>query len=75
MQRQIRVSNSGSRSTVVWNPWIEKARAMPDFGDLEWRQMVCVETANVGSATVRLDPGATHTMTATISVQKASVAG
>jgi glucose-6-phosphate 1-epimerase len=68
LQRRIVVSKDGSRSTVVWNPWIDKARAMPDFGDDEWRGMVCVETANVGDAAVRLEPGQTHTMSATVSV-------
>jgi glucose-6-phosphate 1-epimerase len=69
LQRRIVVSKSGSRSTVVWNPWIDKARAMPDFGDDEWREMVCVETANVGSAAVRLEPGGTHIMSATIELR------
>ena len=70
--RAIVVSKSGSRSTVVWNPWIERARAFPDFGDEEWRQMVCVETANVGAAAIRLEPGATHTLRAEISVEPMS---
>ncbi len=38
LQRRIVVSKDGSRSTVVWNPWIAKARAMQDFGDEEWRR-------------------------------------
>ena len=57
LQRRITVSKDDSRSTVVWNPWIDKARAMPDFGDDEWRGMVCIETANVGEAAVRLRAG------------------
>jgi glucose-6-phosphate 1-epimerase len=51
---------------VVWNPWVDKARAMPDFGDDEWPEMVCVETANVNVHAVTLRPGASHTMTAVI---------
>jgi D-hexose-6-phosphate mutarotase len=39
-------SATGSRSAVVWNPWIDKAAAMGDFGDDEYRRMVCVETTN-----------------------------
>ncbi len=50
----------GSRSTVVWNPWIDKARRMPDFGDEDYLQMVCVETANAGPDQRRLRPKATH---------------
>ena len=48
--RVIKVSKSGSTSTVVWNPWIEKSRKMPDFGDEEYHTMVCVEAANAPAA-------------------------
>jgi glucose-6-phosphate 1-epimerase len=75
MKRRIRIAKSGSRATVVWNPWIAKARAMPDFGDLEWPGMLCVETANVEGAAVRLEPGHTHRMTASIDVEHMSLAG
>jgi glucose-6-phosphate 1-epimerase len=71
MGRRITIAKQGSRSTVVWNPWIDKARAMPDFGDGEWPGMLCIETANVGSAAVTLRPGDRHTMSATISVEAA----
>jgi hypothetical protein len=47
MKRRIEIAKSGSRSTVIWNPWIDKAKRMPDFGDDEYPQMVCVEAANV----------------------------
>ena len=58
------------RTTVVWNPWVDKARAMADFGDLEWPEMVCVETCNVNAHKLSLDPGASHVMTATIGVER-----
>ena len=32
---------------VVWNPWAEKAKAMTDFGDEEYKQMLCVEAGYV----------------------------
>lgn len=48
--RNIRIAKSGSTSTVVWNPWIEKSRKMPDFGDEEYHTMVCVEAANASAA-------------------------
>jgi D-hexose-6-phosphate mutarotase len=67
--RKIRVSKMGSQSTVIWNPWIEKSARMPDFGDDEWKGMVCIETANVGNSRVRLAPGRSHITTAIISVE------
>ena len=71
--RRIVVSKSGSRTTVVWNPWVAKAKAMPDFGDDEWTGMVCVETANALDDAVSLAPGESHTLTATIEVRRAGV--
>jgi glucose-6-phosphate 1-epimerase len=64
--RHIAVEKSDSHTTVVWNPWIAKAAAMPDFGDDEWQRMVCVETANAFDHAVTLAPGARHTMRAMV---------
>lgn len=69
LRRAIEIAKTGSRSTIVWNPWIDRARAMPDFGDDEWPSMVCVETANVRDAAVRLEPGSHHRMAAVIAVR------
>lgn len=56
LRRAISVEKSGSASTVVWNPWIEKAKAMADFGGDEYKEMVCVEAGNVGGSKVSLAP-------------------
>lgn len=68
LKRKLVVSKEGSRSTVVWNPWIEKAKAMSDFGDDEWPQMVCIETANAADNIVSLQPGKSHTLKAIIEI-------
>jgi glucose-6-phosphate 1-epimerase len=70
--RSIAVTKTGSESTVVWNPWIDKAAAMADFGSQEWTGMVCVETCNVGADAITLAPGASHTMTAEFTVTPAA---
>jgi D-hexose-6-phosphate mutarotase len=59
LRRVIRVEKEGSASTVVWNPWIEKSKAMQDFGDEEFHQMVCVESGNVALNKIKLLPGQT----------------
>mmetsp|Transcript_11373 Transcript_11373/g.15488 ORF Transcript_11373/g.15488 Transcript_11373/m.15488 type:complete len:287 (-) Transcript_11373:130-990(-) len=41
--RSIQISTSGFPDAVVWNPWIEKAKSTADFGDEEYKKMICVE--------------------------------
>ena len=65
--RRVTVAKRGSRSTVVWNPWRDKARRLADFGDDEYTEMVCVEVANAGADTVTVAPGGEHHLGTTIS--------
>ena len=58
--RRLFVEKQGSDTTVVWNPWVAKAKAMSDFGDDEWPRMLCVETANAGDHPIRLAPRGAH---------------
>jgi glucose-6-phosphate 1-epimerase len=67
--RKIVIEKTGSRSTVVWNPWAPLAATMADMEPEGWQTMTCVETANVGESAVTLAPGETHTMRAKISVE------
>ncbi len=68
-QREIVIEKTGSLSTVVWNPWIAKTAGMADMAPDEWHNFVCVETANAADNAVLLAPGASHTMTVSISVR------
>jgi D-hexose-6-phosphate mutarotase len=68
-RRRIVNAKENSDTTVVWNPWIAKAKAMADFGDDEWLNMVCIETCNVNVHAVNLAAGASHTMKAIVSTQ------
>jgi len=69
LKRAIRITKENSRSTVVWNPWTEKADKMGDFGKDGHRGMVCVESANAAENVVKVSPGETHRMTVTYSVE------
>jgi glucose-6-phosphate 1-epimerase len=64
MDRSLLVTATGSRSTVVWNPWIEKAERLGDFEPGGYLSMVCVETANAADDTVSLAPGQEHVLAA-----------
>lgn len=60
--RDIHIAKEGSKSTVVWNPWIEKAKSLADFGDDEWPRMLCVESGNIGVNGITVAVGASHTI-------------
>jgi glucose-6-phosphate 1-epimerase len=68
LHRRTRVTKENSLTTVVWNPWVQKAKAFADLGDDEWTQMICIESSNVGDFAVDLAPGQRHTMKATVRV-------
>ncbi|MDA3872853.1 MAG: D-hexose-6-phosphate mutarotase [Kiritimatiellae bacterium] len=58
--RSLRIIQRGAANTVVWNPWITKSNAMPDFGDDEWKGMCCVEAVNCLRERRMLLPGTRH---------------
>jgi glucose-6-phosphate 1-epimerase len=66
--RTLRVDKRNSRSTIVWNPWIEGSQRLAEFADEDWAHMLCVESGNVGADAVQLAPGATHTLSLRVSV-------
>jgi len=64
--RRITLQAGGSRTAVIWNPWTERARDLPDMADDGWQRMLCIETANVMDDVVVLKPGAGHAMSVAI---------
>ena len=68
LHRRTRIAKENSSTTVIWNPWIQKAAAMADLGDGEWKQMICIETSNVSGLAAELGPGQQHKMKATIQI-------
>ena len=67
--RKIHVEKSGSASTVVWNPWVAKAKQLPDFGDDQFKQMVCVESGNVAQNKITLAPEKSASLKVVLSSQ------
>ncbi|MEZ1316638.1 D-hexose-6-phosphate mutarotase [Pseudomonas fluorescens] len=61
-ERRIELTSRGSRSAVIWNPWVDRAAAFSDMADDGWQRMLCIETANVMDDVVALAPGASHTL-------------
>jgi len=56
LMRSFNIRSAGFTDAVVWNPWIAKAKAMADFGDEEYKKMVCVEVASIQTP-VEVAPG------------------
>ena len=58
--RNLYLDSVGSQSAVVWNPWINKSKRLPQFSDDDYLQMICIETANVLDDVIELMPGQEH---------------
>ena len=67
--RELRVEKTGSHSTVVWNPWIEKSKRLADLPDDAFPGFVCVETCNAGEDSITLQPGESHLLFARLCVR------
>ena len=72
LQRKIHINKRGSDSTVVWNPWIEKANKMGDLGEDGYRHMLCVESGNAAENVVTIAPGETRHMWVSYRIERTS---
>ncbi|XP_008789653.1 putative glucose-6-phosphate 1-epimerase isoform X2 [Phoenix dactylifera] len=55
-KRTFVLRKDGLPDAVVWNPWDRKAKALADFGDDEYKYMLCVEAASIEKP-ITLKPG------------------
>ena len=58
MKRRILIEKTGSRRTVIWNPWKDKAAGMKDMTPDGYQTMVCIESANTTAE--QIFPGGRH---------------
>lgn len=60
----VEVDGAGtSRSTVVWNPWVETSARLGDMAPGDYRRMLCLETAWAGDDARILAAGSASTLT------------
>lgn len=64
-ERTIIIESDSFPDTVIWNPWIEKAKAIVDLEDDEYRRFICVEAGSVleNVIMVKGDSSVSQTMT------------
>ena len=67
--RSVFVDKVGSRSTVLWNPWIEGSKKIQDLPNRDYKEFVCVETANAHKDRPIVRPNRTHTLETTIGLR------
>lgn len=63
------ISSKGFNDVVVWNPWQEGAKQLQDLADEEYKNMLCIEAANVETPT-NLAAGESWSGSQTISLVK-----
>lgn len=68
LHRSINIESRGSHTAVVWNPWIRVCQQKADLAEEDYKQMVCIETANAGDDIITLVAGESYTLKAIYSL-------
>ena len=70
LNRRIRIKSSGSKSAVVWNPWVTISANMADLDDLDYQRLICVETTNAATDIVEVPANGEFRLEAIYSVER-----
>lgn len=68
-KRTIRIKCEGSKTAVVWNPWIRVCEQKADLSSEDYKKTLCLETANAGDETILVNPHQSHTIKAIYSIE------
>ncbi|MBJ7550418.1 D-hexose-6-phosphate mutarotase [Marinomonas ostreistagni] len=69
LQRKLVISSEGAQSTVLWNPGEALAKLRTDMEDEDYRQFVCIETANALDNAYKIPAGDMHQLRFTVKVE------
>jgi glucose-6-phosphate 1-epimerase len=70
LNRRIRIKSSGSKSAVVWNPWVKISASMADLDDSDYQRFICVETTNAATDIVEVPADGEFRFAAIYSVER-----
>lgn len=59
-KRRVKTAKEGSKVTVVWNPWSETVKTMPDIPEDGFESFICIEPANSYNDFIELAPNEKH---------------
>jgi glucose-6-phosphate 1-epimerase len=68
--RTLLIEKTGSPSTVVWNPWIEKSAALKDLPDDGYQKFCCIEAAIANDKAVIVMSGTSSILSTRISIEE-----
>jgi glucose-6-phosphate 1-epimerase len=71
--RRICITAQGSKTAIVWNPWVEITASMADLDDADYQRFICVETANAADDVVTIAPGSEARLVANYRVERGLV--
>jgi glucose-6-phosphate 1-epimerase len=70
LDRRIRIASHGSKTAVVWNPWVKISAEMGDLEDDDYKRFVCVETANADLDVVEVPAGEEYRLAASYHIER-----
>jgi len=60
--RQIRITSTSNKTTVVWNPGEQSSAKIPDLESDDYQYFICVEAGNVDTDIVEISPGSEYSL-------------
>ncbi len=67
-KRKIKISSSGNKNVVVWNPWVKGSAAIADLENDDYKHFICLEIANAAPNSVEILPDSEYRMDANYSI-------
>ena len=67
-KRKIKISSSGNKNIVVWNPWAKGSAEMKDLDSEDYKHFICLEVANTAADSVEIHPNSEYRIGANYSI-------